>query len=66
MLHTFRAGGVILMVGERGSGKSFMVKKLKRDGEMAGMTVAEGVQKEERGETTSPCRPPPGASLHVR
>ena len=42
MLHTFRAGGTIIMVGERGSGKTFMVSKLRLDGELAGMQVMVG------------------------
>jgi len=42
MLHTFRAGGTILMLGERGSGKNYMVHKLKSDAENAGMRVVQG------------------------
>ena len=42
MLHTFCAGGVITLLGERGSGKGLMVKRMQEAGTLAGLRVTLG------------------------
>ena len=42
MLHTYGAGGVMILLGERGSGKKNMVQQLELSGSTSGMRVLTG------------------------
>ena len=42
MLHAYCAGGVMILMGERGSGKGMMVKRLEKAGQMAGLEILKG------------------------